>query len=222
VRRHVAARSAAHADAPRAMMGAMAEGKRKRKRGTRPTGPGGTDPVVPPAPAVADRPAPDEAGGGRGAMSRGYAKAEQKNEAAREALEPLRDGERPGVVVAAVVWLALIGAGMVYTAITADGENAGSTRAGNLVMLALIVVAAVGTWRLRYWAILGTQTILALSIVIGFVALVTLTTAWLIPLAVAQPLISAVLFFRMVKVMARVQKAELIRRGEVPSGRPSA
>ncbi|WP_210495525.1 hypothetical protein [Patulibacter sp. SYSU D01012] len=201
----------------------MAEGKRKRKRGTRPAGtagPGAATATVaaePPAP-----PAADEAGGGRGAMTRGYAKAEQKNVAAREALEPLHGDERPGVVVAAVVWLALIAAGMVYTAITAEGDNAGSTRLGNVAMIVLIVVAAVGTWRLKYWAILGTQTILALSIVIGFVALVTLTKAWLVPLAVAQPLISAVLFFRMVKVMARVQKAELIRRGEVPADRPSA
>lgn len=204
------------------MMEGMAEGKRKRKRGTRPAGT--ADPGAATATVVAEPTAPpaDEAGGGRGAMSRGYAKAEQKNAATRAALEPLEPGDRPGVVLAAVVWLALIAAGMVYTAITADGDNAGSTRLGNVAMIVLIVVAAVGTWRLKYWAILGTQTILALSIVIGFVALVTLTKAWLIPLAVAQPLISAVLFFRMVKVMARVQKAELIRRGEVPADRPSA
>ncbi|WP_320672211.1 hypothetical protein [Patulibacter defluvii] len=163
--------------------------------------------------ATAEPPAPTApAPGGRGAMTRGYAKAEAKNQAVRDALEPLAPGERPAIIPWVVVWLLVIAAGMVYSAITADGDNAAGTRASNVLMVILIAVAAIGTWRLRYWAILGTQTILALAVVVGFIALMSLTKAWLLPIAIGQPVISALLFYRMVKVMARVQKTDRMRQ----------
>ncbi|EHN09131.1 hypothetical protein PAI11_40370 [Patulibacter medicamentivorans] len=144
-------------------------------------------------------------------MTRGYARAEEKNQKVREELEPLAPGERPRIVPWAVLWLLVIAAGMIYSAIAADGDNATGTRISNLAMVALIVVSAAGTWQLRYWAILGTQTILALAVVIGFIALMSLTKAWLLPIAIGQPIVSGLIFYRMVKVMARVQKSERLR-----------
>lgn len=163
-------------------------------------------------------PAPSPRAANRDTMKRGYAKAEVKNQAAREALEPIAPGERPPVLIAAVVWCLLIAAGMVYSVIAASGENANGARLGNGLTLLLILVAVVGSLRLKYWAILGVQTILALSIVIGLVALTALTKEWLLPLAIAQPLVSGVLFYKMVKVMARVQKTDILRREQQAAG----
>ena len=47
------------------------------------------------------------------AMTRGYAKAEQRNQEAREALEPLAEGERPTVVTVGAVVAALIALSIV-------------------------------------------------------------------------------------------------------------
>ena len=51
---------------------------------------------------------------GGGSMARGYAKAEQRNQEAREALEPLDEGERPtvvtiGALVSALIALSIVG-----------------------------------------------------------------------------------------------------------------
>ena len=46
-------------------------------------------------------------------MERGYAKAEERNQEAREALEPLAEGERPTVVTIGAVVAALIALSIV-------------------------------------------------------------------------------------------------------------
>ena len=52
-------------------------------------------------------PAPDEPDG---RMQSGYAKAEEKNRRAREALKPLADGERPTVITVGAVFCAVMAA----------------------------------------------------------------------------------------------------------------
>lgn len=150
-------------------------------------------------------------------MKRGYARAEEKNQATREALEPLQPGERPGILVAAVVWIVVIAVVMTYNAIASNGLSNGS-RVGNGVMVVLIAVAAFGTWRLEYWAILGTQTLLALTLVSLVLAAMVVTNLWLVLLAVVGALVSGYLFYKMVKVMARVQKTAMLKR-EAEEGR---
>ena len=144
-------------------------------------------------------------------MKRGYARAEVKNQATREALQPLEPGERPGILIGTVVWILVIAAVMTYNAIASNGLSNGS-RVGNGVMVLLIVVAAFGTWRLEYWAILGTQTLLALTLVSLVLAAMVVTNLWLVLLAVVSALISGYFFYKMVKVMARVQKTAMLQR----------
>lgn len=148
--------------------------------------------------------------GGNDAMKRGYARAEAKNQAVRDSLEPLEPGERPGVVVATAVWCLVIAANMGYNAIFADVSAGG--RIGNVILIGLVLVAIVGTLKLEYWAILGVQTILALAVIFGVLAAMVLPAGWLIPLVLAGALISGYLFLRMIKVMARVQKTALLER----------
>lgn len=184
----------------------MADRKRKRKSSAARNAPARNGAS---APANATPPRPKESGAEM--MKRGYARAEVKNQATREALQPLEPGERPGILLATVVWILVIAAVMTYNAIASNGLSNGS-RVGNGVMVLLIVVAAFGTWRLEYWAILGTQTLLALTLVSLVLAAMVVTNLWLVLLAVVSALISGYFFYKMVKVMARVQKTAMLQR----------
>ena len=96
---------------------------------------------------------------------RGYAKAEVRNQEAREALEPLAEGERPLVVTIGAVIPALIALSIVvgYLAgVEVDGEK---PRLAQVLAPALLMgVMAWGMWRARYWAVLGFQLLLVFLI----------------------------------------------------------
>jgi hypothetical protein len=195
----------------------MADRKRKRKRhaGASPTSTGtAARPSAPP------RPASPPPAGGSDAMKRGYAKAELKNIAAREALQPIGPENRPRIVLVACAWLLVACVSIVVSIVTADGDDAGGQRFGNALMLLVVLVAVWGTWRLRPWAILGAQTLFALAFVFTILAAV-FSDEILLSLALgASALVTGWIFYRMINVMARVQKMELQRRGEIET--PSA
>jgi hypothetical protein len=69
-------------------------------------------------------------------------------------------------------------------------------------------VVAYGMWRARYWAVLGMQTLLAITIIISSLALVTATSAWAAMLLVAIVCAAGALFWFLVKAMARIQMPE--------------
>jgi hypothetical protein len=187
----------------------MADRKRKRKSSAARTAPARNGASAPADAAPKSPPRPKESGAEM--MKRGYARAEVKNQATREALQPLEPGERPGILIGTVVWILVIAAVMTYNAIASNGLSNGS-RVGNGVMVLLIAVAAFGTWRLEYWAILGTQTLLALTLVSLVLAAMVVTNLWLVLLAVVGALVSGYFFYKMVKVMARVQKTAMLQR----------
>jgi hypothetical protein len=136
-------------------------------------------------------------------------RSERKNQAAREALVPLREGERPtAVTVAAVVAFLLAAGNLIAYAIglKVDGQRA---PIGTVAFQAILMLtAAWGMWHVRYWAVLGMEAILAILIVLLAVLLFkasTIGTA-LILLAVIVP--ASVLFWKLVKAMARIQMPE--------------
>ena len=139
-------------------------------------------------------------------MARGYARGRAKDEAARAALKPLAPGERPlAVTIAGVVALgfALVNLGAYLAGETIGGERPAAIGVG--LFTAVMLAAAYGCFKVRYWAVLGVQGLLGLMIVlfsilvIGASNIVTL----LICLAVIVP--SGALFWFLVKSMARIQ-----------------
>jgi hypothetical protein len=70
---------------------------------------------------------------------------------------------------------------------------------------ALMLVAAFGMWRARYWAVLGMQVLLGLLIVV--VALSAFTATNLAGVAIALAILAAAgtLFWTLIKAMARIQ-----------------
>jgi hypothetical protein len=138
-------------------------------------------------------------------MERGYARAEVRNQEAREALQPLKQGERPlvvtiGAVVAGAIALSIV---VGYLAgIEVDGER---PRVPQVLAPALLMaIMAWGMWRARYWAVLGFQLILVVLMLSAFFGQFAATLGLLA--------VSATFFFFMVKAMARIQMPSRLPR----------
>jgi hypothetical protein len=140
-------------------------------------------------------------------MARGYAKAEQRNREAREALEPLAEGERPTVVTLGAVVAALIALSIVVGYATGVEVNGEQPRLPQVVAPAVIMgMMAWGMWHARYWAVLGFQLILVVVLFSAFFGLVVGASSVGQILGTLALLIAAgTFFFFMVKAMARIQ-----------------
>jgi len=140
-------------------------------------------------------------------MEAGYARAEERNREARDALESLAEGARPTVVTVAAVISAAIAVSIVIGWLTGAEVDGEKPALGQILVPALLLgTMAWGMWRARYWAVLGFQMILVLlifSAVFGLAAQaasVAQVAATLGLLAVA-----GTFFWLMVKAMARIQ-----------------
>ncbi|MGH2952545.1 MAG: hypothetical protein ACRDK9_00800 [Solirubrobacterales bacterium] len=173
-------------------------------------------------------PAAEPAANGAGSddpVARMAARSEERNRAAREALEPLGENERPtavtiGAVIAALIALsAAIGwaAGIEVTQIGSDGIEQGEDRAPVVAVLATVALMgtmAWGMWKARYWAVLGFQALLVIVLVAASLGLLQ-ATEW--TQAVGTTLLIAgggALFYFMIKAMARIQMPERLPRDE--------
>ncbi len=183
-------------------------GRRSRKRRA-PAGAERGDPPKRAAPRAA--PAADGAKGrGAGdAMRRGYARGEARNEQIRQGLEPLAPGERPGAVtVAAIVAATLLVANVALwlggVEVSGREPNVGSIVLQGVVLL----VAAVGMWKAKYWAVLGFQALLGLSILLAALALMVASDLGEAAFCVAIIGLGGWLFWKLVRAMARLQMPE--------------
>ena len=151
----------------------------------------------------------DEAGAltPRERMERGYARAEQRNRAAREALDPLAEGERPTVVTVGAAISALIAASVVVSYLAGTEVDGERPPLAQVVAPALVMgMMAWGMWHARYWAVLGFQLLLVLVLFSAFFGLALFSAALPEILATLALLVGAgTLFFFMVKAMARIQ-----------------
>ena len=170
----------------------MANNRKSRKRRRKPAG---ERPAPPPESDLPER----------------YARSRARDEEARAALKPLRAGERPtavtvGAVAAALLALAnVIAIGFGYN----SGEDTLATDlAGTIIVSAVLVLVAYGMWRARYWAVLGMQTLLALTIIFAALALIRAVDLWAAALVLIILVASSTLFWFLVKAMARIQMPE--------------
>jgi len=140
-------------------------------------------------------------------MARGYARAEQRNQEAREALKPLAEGERPTVVTLGAIVAGLIALSIVvgYAAgVEVDGEQ---PRVPQVVAPAVIMgMMAWGMWHARYWAVLGFQLMLVIVLFSAFFGLVVGASS-VVQIAGTLALLAGAgtFFYFMVKAMARIQ-----------------
>jgi hypothetical protein len=134
-------------------------------------------------------------------MSRGYARARERDEAARASLEPLEPGERPGAVTVAAVVAVVLGLLLIAQVVLDDDAQVG----GLLVFAVVMFVAAAGMWRAQYWAVLGFEFFLGLTLVFAAVSLMFAGNLLAVVYAVAILAGAGVLFWKLVRAMARIQ-----------------
>jgi hypothetical protein len=137
-------------------------------------------------------------------LASGYSRTEAKNAAVRESLVPLAEGERPlPVTIGALVALALVLI-QIPLFLVWDGDKRPALP-GFVFFMGLMLVMAWGMWRVRYWAVLGFQALLALAILAAALSLMVASNvlAALVCLAILVP--ACALFWFMVKALARIQ-----------------
>jgi hypothetical protein len=155
---------------------------------------------------VAERPQKRKQRGGS-PMARGYAKAEERNQAAREELEPLADGERPLVVTIGAVVAGLVALSIVVGYLAGVEANGEKPKLPQVVAPAVLLgMMSWGMWHARYWAVLGFQLVLVFLIFSAIFGLaVQASTIPQITVTLALLAVSGSFFYFMVKAMARIQ-----------------
>jgi len=133
-------------------------------------------------------------------------RSEQRNAAARAQLAPLAPGERPGAVTVAAGLALLLAVGNIVLLIA--GVKVGGKQpaiGGVIVFSALMVAAAVGMWRTRYWAVLGFEALLGVSILIAALSLTVASNWEAVVLCLGTIAVCGPLFYKLVRSMARIQ-----------------
>lgn len=133
-------------------------------------------------------------------------RTEARNAAVRAALAPIGPAERPAPLMVAVAVAGLVALAVVVGAVTVhDLSRRGGSLPGAAFLSAALLLAAVGMYRRRYWAVLGFEALLGFQIMVTSLALVvasTLTAATLCLLSIG---LSGWLFYKLIRVMARLQ-----------------
>jgi hypothetical protein len=133
-------------------------------------------------------------------------RGEAANEAVRAQLEPLAAGERPrAVTVAVVVAVALAVANVGAYIGGARVEGKSGSLSGVLLFAAILLAAAWGMWNLRYWAVLGFEALLALTVLIAGLSLVVASNVAAVVLCLFITVLGGWLFWKLVGAMARIQ-----------------
>jgi hypothetical protein len=124
----------------------------------------------------------------------------------RAALRPLEPDERPRVIVVAAAVAALVGLANVIAFVAGVKIGGKHPAAGGIIVFAAVMAAcAIGLWRLWYGAVLGFMALLA--IVVTLFALLLIEASNVLGAIVALAVIAGggYLFFKLVRVLSRIQ-----------------
>lgn len=157
-----------------------------------------------PAAAPAERDGADRLG-------RGYARSEERNEALRAGLTPLAPGERPPALTVAAVLaaaLAIVNLAALVAGVEVDGRRPSAIAV--LIFAALMLGAAWGLWHRRYWAVLGFEALLGVTLAFAGLSLMVASNLAALVLCVAILAGGGWLFWKLIRVMGRLQAAQRV------------
>jgi len=158
--------------------------QRSRKRGRRDK-----------APAVATAPRPPS-------------RSERRDAAVRATLTPLAPGERPWVITVGALLAAISGISQLVLFLAGVKLHTTGVRASagqTIAFTVLMLICAVGMWLMRYWAVLGFMALLAILLVFAIGALVKASSVLGLVIALAIVAVGGFLFFKLVRVLSRIQ-----------------
>jgi hypothetical protein len=137
--------------------------------------------------------------------------------AAHSSLRPLGPHERPVALRVAVLVAVALALGVCLSILTVkDLSRHGGSLPGGLFLAGVLLMLAWGMYARRYWAVLGFEALLAFQIIVTSLALIvaeTLLAAGLCALSIG---LSGWLFWKLVRVMGRIQAGELAAAGVEP------
>ncbi len=129
--------------------------------------------------------------------------------AAPAPLLPLREDERPiPLLVAVAVCLALSVGVAVGTLTIHDLSRRGGSLPAGIFLACVLALLARGMYERRYWAVLGFEALLAFQILVTSLALVVASTILAAGLCLLSVLLAGWLFWKLVRVMGRIQAGE--------------
>jgi hypothetical protein len=133
----------------------------------------------------------------------------QRDELARAALSPLAPGERPTPLLVAIAVAGLLAIGIAVSVATVhDLRRHGGSVPGGIFLVAVLAGLAWGMYRKRYWAVLGFEGLLAFQILVTSLALVVASTILAAVLCLLSIVLGGWLFWKLVRVMGRIQAGE--------------
>ncbi len=138
-------------------------------------------------------------------MQRGYARSEARNAEIRAGLEPLAPDERPGPLRVAIGVCVLLLVANVALPLAGYEVNGKSTTSSAAVFSVLLAATAYGMWVKWYPAVLAFQALLALTIITASLSLLVASNALAAVLCVAVIGLGGWLFWKLVRVLSRMQ-----------------
>lgn len=138
---------------------------------------------------------------------------DERDELARAALSPLGEREWPPALRVAIAVCLVLAAGVIAGAASIhDLSRHGGSLPGAALLAVVFVLLAQGMYRRRYWAVLSFEALLAFQILVTSLALVVAETLLAAGLCTLSVLLSGWLFWKLVRVMGRVQVADRAER----------
>ncbi|HEX4188168.1 MAG TPA: hypothetical protein VHY83_09740 [Solirubrobacteraceae bacterium] len=136
-------------------------------------------------------------------------RGQSADERARAALAPLAPGERPASLRVAIAVSALLAAAVLVGALTVHNLNKhGGSVPGAVFLAAILALLALGMYRRRYWAVLGFEALLAFQVLVTSLALVVASTIAAALACVVSVALGGWLFWKLIRVMGRIQAGE--------------
>jgi len=141
------------------------------------------------------------------ALPKGPSRSELKDEAIRAGLVPLAPDEHPlalRVAIGVALFIALSNVVLVVAGYELKEDGSG-TAAGAYIFAAVMLAAAWGMFKHRYWAVLGFQTVLAITVIIAGLSLLVASNLAAVALCLGVLLLGGLLFWKLVRVLSRMK-----------------
>jgi hypothetical protein len=176
--------------------------QRSRKRGRRGA------PTATPAPQAtpaAQRPAIRDTQSPPAHLPR-ESRSEARNAEIRATLTPYEPGERPWIIVVCSLLACGLGLGELIAWLAGATIGGKHPAAGGIVAFTVVfVICGVGMWQMWYGAVLGFMALMAIVSVLFTLFLIEASNVWSAVVALVIIAVSGYLFFKLVRVLSRIQ-----------------
>jgi hypothetical protein len=136
---------------------------------------------------------------------------EERDAAVRAGLTPLAPGERPGAIAIGAILAVLSGGGQLALFVFGVKLHVAGTKAAagsTIVFGVMMLICAIGMWKLRYWAVLGFMAILGITVMYFALALIKASSILGLVIGIAGVGIGGWLFYKLVRALSRIQMPE--------------